>query len=199
MTARTIKNKTLKTGLFIALCISLPWSLGVNAEIHLAATTTSETPTKNAKPIRINPGVSPRQVRTAGQQPTCSGAPLPDIAVQGINIDGPRKPGKIHKVTVSVVNQGQCATGKFAIKATMRVQGQGVDKPVNLGNRGVPSLQPCRSKNCAEASFSTTFSFRPAYNHALYTVTVEADAGNSVSEFRENNNKIVDEMRIQNN
>ena len=80
----------------------------------------------------------------------------------------------------------------------MRIQASGIDKTVNLGSKGVPSLKPCRNDNCSEASHGFGFKFKPTHNHALYIVTVEADAGNGVNEFREDNNREQVDLRIQN-
>ena len=164
----------------------------------IAATTADIETVKNASPPRIQSGVSPRQVRAAGQQPTCSGVPLPDIEAANVSISGSGKQGKVHTVNVGVVNRGQCATGKFSIRASLRIQATGVDKTIDLGRKGAPSLQPCRKRPC-NSSHSVSFRFTPAYNHALYTVSVDVDDTESINEFREDNNQIVDELRIQNN
>jgi hypothetical protein len=140
----------------------------------------------------------PARATAAGhQQPVCSGTPLPDIATTNMTIGGPRKQGKSHKVTVNFVNRGQCATGKFTVKASMKIQASGVNKIEQLGTKGAPSLKPCRSKPCGDATSSVSFTFVPQYNHAFYDITVDVDAKNVVNEFRENNNQIRGDMRIR--
>jgi len=153
---------------------------------------------RKSTPAKITPMVKPQQVTAAGhQQPVCEGEPLPDIETENITINGSGKHGESHEAIVAIVNHGQCATGAFSIRATMRIQAQGIDKVEQLGTKYAPSLNPCRSKSCAEASYSAVFTFIPQYNHALYDVTVDADADNNVNEFRENNNTIHDDLRIQ--
>lgn len=171
----------------------------------LAATTSDKTvspqrvPIRTTTPPKIKTTVKPQQARSAGhQQPVCTGAPLPDIDVTDIRIDGPRKHGKSHNAEVYFVNSGQCATSKFTVKASMRIQASGVDKTVQLGTKGAPVLKPCRSKPCGDASHSVSFSFVPQYNHAFYDITVEVDAANVVNEYREDNNKIQGDLKIQN-
>jgi len=155
-------------------------------------------PVRKSAPAKIRPVVEPQQATAAGhQQPVCEDAPLPDIEAKNLRIEGSRKPGESHTITIDIVNRGQCATGAFSIKATMRIQAQGIDKVVQLGTKGAPSLKPCKSETCSEASYSLVFTFIPQYNHAFYDVTVDVDAGNNVSEFRENNNRIRGDLRIQ--
>ena len=118
--------------------------------------------------------------------------------INNIQIYGPGRHGEVHDVSVNVVNKGQCDSGPFAIHVKMRVQAQGVDQMVEIGNKGMASLEPCRSSGCAEASHSESFSFTPQYNHALYDITVEVDSTDSVNEFNEKNNEIRRDLRIDN-
>lgn len=159
-----------------------------------------KTPVRKTAPVKTqSKPINPRQARAAAMaQPVCAGAPLPDIDVTDLRLSGSGKQGKAHQVTVDIINGGQCATGKFSIKASMRIQGQGIDKVVQLGRKGVPSLKPCRKDPCSGASSSVVFRFTPQYNHALYGITVEADPGNNINEFRENNNSAQVDLRIQN-
>ena len=158
-----------------------------------------KTPVRITAPLKINTTIKPRQVTAAGhKQPVCEGVPLPDIEAKNIRIEGSRKQGTPHKVVVHMVNNGQCATGKFKIKAKMRIQASGIDKVVQLGTKGARSLKPCRSKPCGESSLSVVFRFTPQYNHAFYDVTVDVDSANKVNEFRENNNQLRIDLKIQN-
>jgi hypothetical protein len=193
----------LKSLIIISLLLLMP--LAGHAQDLLSLTlqekkiSLQRAPVRNSAPAKIRPVVKPRQARAAGhQQPVCEGAPLPDIEAKNLRIEGSRKPGESHTITVDIVNGGQCATGKFSIKATMRIQAQGIDKVVQLGTKGAPSLKPCKNETCSGASVSLVFTFTPQYNHAFYDVTVDVDAGNNVSEFREDNNRIRGDLRIQN-
>jgi len=133
------------------------------------------TPVQKTAPVKLNPTINPQQARVAGyKQPLCTGAPLPDIDAKDLRIEGSGKHGQPHRVKLIIVNHGQCETGKFSIKASMRIQGQGIDEIVQLGSRGAPSLKPCKSETCSEASHSVAFKFTPQYNHALYDITVDA-------------------------
>jgi len=153
---------------------------------------------KRPAPTQLSPLLSPQHATPAGtQQPVCEGTPLPDLVAKNLTVDGSGLPGDPHTITVSVVNHGQCASGRFAIKAYVRIQGQGVDKVEQLGSKGAPSLEPCRSDTCSEASYSTVFNFVPQYNHAYYDFTVEVDSGNNVNEFSENNNEVRNDLSVQ--
>jgi len=152
--------------------------------------------------------LSPQQVTPTGfQQPVCEGAPLPDIEVlpnigmygsSTLNAAGNFEVVIPFYISVGIINRGQCATGRFTIKVEMRVQAQGVDKVVQLGPKGVASLQPCRSRSCRDTGErkSVRFEFTPEYNHAIYQFTVEADASHSINEFNEENNEVLYDMRI---
>jgi hypothetical protein len=192
----------LESLIIISLLLLMP--LAGQAQDLLSFTSSEKTispqraPVKKSAPAKIRPMVKPQQARAAGhQQPVCEGEPLPDIETKDLRIEGSGKHGESHKITVEIVNSGQCASGAFSIKATMRIQAQGIDKVVQLGTKGAPSLKPCKNESCDEASYSLVFTFIPQYNHAFYDVTVDVDAGNNVSEFRENNNRIRGDLRIQ--
>jgi hypothetical protein len=192
----------LESIIIISLLLVMP--LASHAQDLLSLTTQEKKispqgiPVRNPAPAKIRPVVKPLRATVAGhQQPVCEGTPLPDIEAKNLKIEGSGKPGESHTIIVSVVNRGQCATGIFSIKAAMRIQAQGIDKVVQLGTKGAPSLKPCKSETCSEASHSLVFTFIPQYNHAFYDVTVDVDAGNNVSEYRENNNRIRGDLRIQ--
>ncbi|ATX82990.1 CARDB protein [Mariprofundus ferrinatatus] len=163
-------------------------------------------PELRTRPVQATTAISPQTLSSASfQQPTCEGAPLPDIeALYGSGIQGGAVLNSSGGITVTlpfsvpviVVNRGQCDTGIFSVKAEMRVQAQGVDKVVQLGSKSIHSLPPCRSKGCGEAKESVRFDFTPQYNHALYSFTIEADATHSIDEFNEDNNEIEPELRI---
>ncbi len=155
-------------------------------------------PVRRPTPAKVTPLIKPQQVTVSGhQQPVCEGEPLPDIEIENITINGSGKNGESHEANVTIVNHGQCATGVFSIKGAIRIQAQGIDRVEQLGVKYAPSLEPCRSESCVEASYSAVFTFIPQYNHALYDITVDADADKNVNEFRKNNNSIHDDLRIQ--
>ena len=184
----------------------LRYSFSIQAAAPAQMAPAQAAPKAGALARRVSPSkpsvattISPQHMTaTALQQPTCEGAPLPDLMINNIQIYGPGRHGEEHEVSVNVVNKGQCDSGPFAIHVKMRVQAQGVDKMVEIGNKGVGSLEPCRSAGCAEASHSESFSFTPQYNHALYSITVEVDSTDSVNEFNEKNNEINRDLRIDN-
>jgi hypothetical protein len=189
----------LESLIIISLLLLMP--IAGHAQDLLSFTSQEKTraPARRSAPAKIIPVVNnPLQATAAGhQQPVCEGAPLPDIEAKDLRIEGSGKHGESHSITVDIVNSGQCATGAFTIKASMKIQAQGIDKVVQLGTKGAPSLKPCENETCNEASYSLGFTFVPQYNHAFYDITVDVDAGNKVSEFRENNNRIRGDLRIQ--
>ncbi|WP_171966451.1 CARDB domain-containing protein [Mariprofundus micogutta] len=161
-----------------------------------------------SKPVQASTAIAPQTLSSANfQQPVCEGTPLPDIEITHISISGSSSNNgagglQIHipyGLTITVVNRGQCDSGRFTITATMRVQGQGVDETTQLGTKGLNSLQPCRTKNCSDAASSIGFSFTPRHNFAFYEFNIEADAGNYINEFNEENNELSDSLRITEN
>lgn len=196
-----------------------------SAPVRAAAPTRATSPTMRA-PTRSAPTQATRQVRkpmpraevpmqfstkmkpispVGFQQPTCEGTPLPDIEMlPDIRLRGSSVPDGADglevvlpfSISVIVVNRGQCDSGAFSIKAKMRIQAPGVDKIVQLGSKGAPSLKTCRTSNCGDSTHGVRFDFTPQYNHAYYNFTVEADASHSINEFNEENNITDQEFKI---
>jgi subtilase family serine protease len=174
-------------------------TLTVTTESRAARPTASRQQVPAQRPVtaQATTRVRPTELTAAGlQQPVCEGAPLPDLAISGINVSGSGRAGESHSVSVTVVNRGQCASGPFSVTASMQVQADNVGENIALGSKSQLSLNPCTSAYCNEASRSVSFAFLPAYNHALYRLEVEADSQNSINEFNEKNNKIAEELRI---
>jgi hypothetical protein len=157
----------------------------------------ADVPARQPRRVQVPPVMRPLKATASGQQqPVCESAPLPDLTVSDITISGPGEPDRQHGISLTVSNKGQCASGVFTVKATVRIQSSTIDKVLTIGTRGVGSLQPCRSSTCSEAQQSLSFDFIPQYNHALYNFTVEADPGNVIKEFNEDNNTVVNDLRI---
>jgi hypothetical protein len=155
-------------------------------------------PPGQAGPAAATPVYKTQHANAAGnQQPMCDGAPLPDITFSSLTFGGSGRLNETQDLTVTVVNTGQCASGKFSVKATLRIQNENTDSTMVLGSKGIGSLDPCRSSSCAEASDSVTFWYKPESKFTLYDFTIEADAGNNVNEFNEDNNFIYNSLRYQ--
>jgi hypothetical protein len=164
------------------------------------AAASRKVPEKKIVPVQATTRVRPSELTASGlQQPVCEGAPLPDLAISEVNIDGPERAGESHTVNVTVVNRGQCASGPFNISASVRVQASDVARVDALENKNSLSLQPCRSAGCNEAEESFKFQYVPQYNHALYRFSLQVDPGNVVNEFNEKNNVLSQELRVDTN
>lgn len=170
------------------------------------STSQARKPVKSSLPTQMSTTMPLDGVAQVGmKQPICEGTPLPDIEMlPSIGMKGSAildSAGGLEvvlpfSISVVVVNRGQCDSGVFSINAKMRVQGSGVDEVVQLGNKGAPSLKPCRTSDCSDAKHGVRFDYTPQYNHAYYYFTVEADATHSINEFNEENNVTNQEMRI---
>ncbi|MES0370817.1 MAG: CARDB domain-containing protein [Mariprofundaceae bacterium] len=197
-----------------------------SAPVRAAAPTRATAPVRATAPARSAPARVERPDRKAMQraevpmqfstkmkpispvgfkQPVCEGTPLPDIEMlPDIRMRGSSVPDGADglevilpfSISVIVVNRGQCDTGRFSIKANMRIQAPGVDKVVQLGSKGAPSLKSCRTSNCGDSTHGVRFDFTPQYNHGYYNFTVEADASHSINEFNEENNVTDQEFKI---
>ena len=127
------------------------------------------------------------------KQPECEGRPLPDIDVESISVSGSGMPGSTHDVNISIVNRGQCDTGPFTVSLEVLVQvpSRDIYETNTVGVKGVPSLKPCVTRSCHEASYSVSFSYKVRNDSpAHYEFSVEADGGDDVEEFNEKNNEI---------
>lgn len=139
-------------------------------------------------------------------QPRCNEPALPDITIESFKFSGSAgtwQPSQKYRVGVVVKNIGQCETGVFLVKLSVRLQVPSIrnDETLPVGTKKVYSIQPRRT-GVSEGTSEVWFDYVPGdYQWAQYTFTAVADSTNHIQEFDEANNEktstdqVVDTLR----
>ena len=125
------------------------------------------------------------------KQPVCEGRPLPYIAPYDLTVHGVAKPGATIRLSPVFETRGQCDTGFFSIRMEVYVQipDENFYEVIEIGEKLVGSLKPCREKSCNGSRHMTTFEYKLLNkDYVYYEFSAFGDSTWDVEEFNEKNN-----------